>query len=521
MVTKIILFPFISVLILFILSFTIIQENDRLNKKYPIVNITGDEPPTNSEGIIINTNSLNNEPKFTYSDSIVSITDVFTGEASLYDLQSNAVPQHIWQNPSIPNNIHLVFMWNQTPGIPAANRRTKYVVSKDRGATWTSLGEVPSGVSSGFPTCYGFNDGRIVIANHSAPSGISRCFLFIEIAPGTGYFITCDPGSSPTLQKLWPRLVTTNNNKIVVGVSLNTGDDTIFYTNTLTNISSCTFSGWVGHTEVTNAEQYAFDRAANGTIGLAFIRNDFIPANQGDVMFISSTNEGLTWSAPTVVFDATPGSEFFGALRGIDLVYQVNIPKVVFDLIKMDDQGNYFPGTCSKIMFWSPDINGGVAFPIADSTNTPCNPAGGINDVFSPISKASIGRSADNNVLFVTYNVARPEIFDSINYYDVYLAWSGNQGNSWFGRKKLTNLSGLIRDCRYANLSPISDNDANFYYANMEYQNDSIPGSHVNGANPSLAKQRFIRVKLLRSIVGIQNTSGEVPGNFALYQNYP
>jgi len=79
-----------------------------------------------------------------------------------------------------------------------------------------------------------------------------------------------------------------------------------------------------------------------------------------------------------------------------------------------------------------------------------------------------------------------------------------------------------LRDCRYPSLSPTNDRDANFAYANIEYQNDSVPGSHVNQAPPSLAKQRFIRVRLLGSIfpIGIQPIS-QIAAQFALGQNYP
>ncbi|MGH2574269.1 MAG: T9SS type A sorting domain-containing protein, partial [Ignavibacteria bacterium] len=215
-----------------------------------------------------------------------------------------------------------------------------------------------------------------------------------------------------------------------------------------------------------------------------------------------------------------------GALRGIDLVYQGNIPKVAFDLIKMDDQGNFFPGICSKIMFWSPNINGGVAFPIADSSNTPCNRiasnTGG--DVFTPICRATIGRLADYNCLYVVYNVARAEILDSINYYDMYVVRSGNDGGvSWVGRNRLTNLSGPLRDCRYPSISPSNDIISGHPYANLLYQSDSIPGSHVTGSQASLAKIRFMRLRFLSCLFigGIKKINNELPQVFKLYQNYP
>ncbi|MGH2575107.1 MAG: sialidase family protein, partial [Ignavibacteria bacterium] len=317
------LFGLSVVISILILSISPVQDDDR-RRAFQVKDITGDELPVrNSSNIIINSDLANKEPVLMYSDSIIQITDVYTGESTLYDLQSNGVPQHCWQDPLSRDNIHAVLTWNQTPGIPAVNRRTKYIKSDDRGVTWISLGEIPSGASAGFPAIYGMNDGRIIIANHSVPTGtFVRTHIFVEVAAGTGTFTTCDPGTDPVFQKLWPRLVTTNNNQVVFGASGGASGDTIFYTNRL--ITTCTFSGWIGHSEVNNAGQYIFDRGSDGRIGLAFLRNDFNPANQGDVMFKESTDNGLTWTQPVLVYDAILGPEFFGALRGIDLVYQGN-----------------------------------------------------------------------------------------------------------------------------------------------------------------------------------------------------
>ncbi|MGH2574571.1 MAG: hypothetical protein ACRDFC_02610, partial [Ignavibacteria bacterium] len=141
MIKKISIFAAFGLIVCIALSFT---SNSGMDKRrpHPIITISGDEPTPVVDGrnITIYPNAVINEPTLTYSDSVISITDVATGEASIYDLQSNGVTQHCWQDPAAPDIIHLVFMWNQTPGWPASARRTKYLVSNDRGATWTPLG---------------------------------------------------------------------------------------------------------------------------------------------------------------------------------------------------------------------------------------------------------------------------------------------------------------------------------------------------------------------------------------------
>ncbi len=268
-------------------------------------------------------------------------------------------------------------------------------------------------------------------------------------------------------------------------------------------------------------------RAANGTIGLAYItRNDLVPANGGDVKFMESTNDGVTWSSPITVYDAQPNPlGFLGALRGIDLVYSGNIPKVVFDLIWQTDAGSYFPGLNGRIMFWSPNVNGGVPIVLADSTKVPDRPirsSTAINDVYVNISKGSIGKSRDNQMLFCTFGVSKVEVSpypDSTPFFDVYIAWSQNQGAAWYGYDSITNLSGPVRDCRYANLAPVNDFGYNFYFANIEYLNDAIPGSAVNGAMESPAQQHYLKVEYI--IGGLKNNEQEFPSAFSLEQNYP
>jgi hypothetical protein len=521
-----ILYFFVSVLILgFVLSFTNKPDNHRNNQQQPLIVVSGDEPRNlNSVLYTGDINNINGEP-FTniYSDSIVQITDVYTGVSSLYDLQSNAVTQHLVQ--WYKDTIHAVFMQNNTSGLPVAQRRCLYLVSTNAGATWTNLGEVTG--ESGFPAVDVFSDGRAIVGCHPNLGG-THVVLFKDLLPLIGSFTACDPGGGAGTTRVWPRFAVTPSNKVVFAGAYNPtgGADTVTWLNSLTNEVNCTFSGWVVRPQMDNAEQYSFARAANGSIGLAYITNDFQPANGGDVHYMTTTNEGITWSTPTVVYDATPNpDQFLGANRSVDLVYVGNTPKITFGVIWGTNTGTYYPGFNGRIMFWSPDVNSGNPFVIVDSTKVPDNPiqsASAINDVYVNICRASIGKSRNEQLLYTAYSVARQETSpnaDSTPYFDVYLSWSENGGATWNGYKQVTNLSGPVRDCRYPCLAPVNDITGG-YYVNIEYQNDSIPGSATNGAAESPARQHFMRIKLSNPI-GVKNIGSEIPYNFNLQQNFP
>lgn len=500
----------------------------------PIVTVTGDEKG-NPNSIPYTGNIQEDqirEPRtLLFTDSIISITDVYTGESSLYDLQSNSVTQQLQQ--WYKDTIHAVFMQNLVSGVTSTDRRTKYIVSTNHGTTWSTIGEVGStvGIISGYAAIYLTSDGRAVVGDHAAEvvAGQHPC-IYHDLAPLVGVWSLCDVNGLAATTRVWLRFVVTNSGKVPFISAYNIpapGADTLSWINVLTNPSGCNFSGFGVKTDMDNAEQYSMEKAANGTIGIAYITNDFNPANAGDVRYISSTDEGATWSTPTTIYDATPNpDDYLGALRGVDLVYVGNTPNVVFALVHENNAGGYYPGLNGRIMFWNPNVNSGNPVLLADSTKVPDRPIQGsntINDVYPNICRPTIGKSRNGSMLYCTFSVARAETSpnaDSTPYMDVYFAWSNNQGASWQDYKQLTNLSGPLRDCRYPCLAPLNDNDNNFYYANLVYVSDSIPGSAVNGAVASLAKFRFIRVQL-PSLIGVKNIGTEVPKNFVLNQNYP
>jgi len=516
-----------------LMNFTFRNSGDRKLTVYPNVVTTGSETPVvnSTAPVIKTTNDLN---PIHFSDSVMSLVDVRTGPETIYDLQSNGVPQQIWQDPATPSNIHAVFTVNLTPGWPAADRRVYYAFSSDYGVTWSDLGANPPTGSNGFGFCSGLSNGSAIIGGHTDfGSGPVRLQVFADVAPGAGSFAQLDPGENTIggLQTIWGRIQptssVTNATKFVVMGSVNsTALDTVTSYNRGLNVETPSYSGWVKNMNIGNAEVYSFARGSDGRIGLAYVANDnVVLSNSGIAYYTFSTDDGQTWSAPIQIWTPTPYLDgIYGVMRGISLTYLGTTPKVAFELIGLTATG-YYPSGKAGLGFWSPDVNGGVGFETPFDSTWSNNGNGGATDVMGSITRPSIARSEDGQLLMMAFGVSRADT-DALgsHYYDVYLTTSTNGGVNWkFPPSKLTNNSGPLRDNRFANLSPTNDKTGIYYYANLVYQSDSVAGSvtQTPPAAESLAKQRFIRVQFDPSTIGINTISNQIPSKFNLEQNYP
>jgi len=219
------------------------------------------------------------------------------GVFTVYDLQSNAVPNEIWQDPLVPGNVHGAFMYSLVPGF--ATRAIAYVFSTDGGESWSYLGDVPSTGRAGFPSISGFSNGAAVITSHTTTNGTTaRSKIYYDAGPGFGVFAEIDPGQASGADAIWGRMVAKGSANVIITSSINaTAGPT--YTNSATSITPPgTFSGWASY-DGDNAESYCLAVAPNGNIGHAYIGNDNVAF--GDVFYRSSTDNGLTWTTPAVV----------------------------------------------------------------------------------------------------------------------------------------------------------------------------------------------------------------------------
>jgi hypothetical protein len=460
---------------------------------------------------------------------------IYTGFSTINDLPSHGTPQNIYQDPNNPDRIHIVGM-HLAPGGVTGDRRIKYYYSSNRGQTWAFIANVPDAYA-GFPVVTIMSNGNPLISVNTsigAPNGY-RAQWFYGDGPGLGTFTNLDHPQSIGDYN-WPRTVATNSitlpNKFVSMVSTDARDSAFWTTGTSLGPYPGTFSPW--HFFPSDvAETFSIARGADGRIGIVYIANPiFLSGDYGSVFFMESTNNGTSFSTPTKIYNAniSPAGDSLGAFQGIQLIYQENIPKVVFDVCK---QGlySYFPNDKKNhIRFWSTSLPGSDpnrSIKIVDTSHVGYHPyiyKSTSHEWFLNICRPTIGVSIDGTGLFAAFMV--PSIYtggavDTTSFMDTWFMYSTNSGSNWVAPVKINPVT-PIREWKNPCLSIYNDNTINYYYANLLLLSDSIPGCYPYnpGNGQSNAKFMFVRIEIPRT-TGINNISSNTPGEYKLYQNYP
>jgi hypothetical protein len=476
----------------------------------------------------------------------VSISQINTTDAfNQYDLISNGTPSSIAQNPDNPGNIHAVYMWDNVGDDVATspNRLSKYWLSTDFGTTWSFVSDVPS-TRSGY-SAISFLNGVEVIANHGVSGGGStRTQVFLDSFEGFGAWILLDHEARVGEQTIWPRLLATssitNTYKYLLASSISSTDYDSSFTCAGTSLTSPgTFTPWLSYNGST-AETYKMAKGDDGRIGFIWVANseDNSPTYT-DLYFQESTDNGTTFSAPTLIFDANYSTDSLGAFRGLDIVYLNNSPKVVFETVKQTRAGNYYGGFPNNIRFWSPTLPGSDpnrSVIIVDTSLVGYHPAisqggGTHNDALSCMCRCGIGLSG--SVMFVSFmvpfGVGSGQVFvggapDTNSFNAIWLTASGDGGSSWKSPQMITPFDTTVtmRDWTFPSISKWNDTSGTNYYANISVLQDSVPGSYYahSGNGYAVSKFMFIRVSIPGPVF-VNNISTAIPGEYSLYQNYP
>lgn len=503
-------------IMLFVFTLSIFAQD--AYQKAPIISITGNEQ---IEGTVGNT-VHKSVPYPSVITDIGTFTFVNTGILTDYDLQSNGTPNEIWRDPVDPENVHITFMRRDLAATPPVARGNVYLYSDDGGTTWNDFGFVPASPSAGFGCITGTTSGAAVIANHNntpaTPPLATRTMVYVDGGVGLGSFTAYDPVLTPDATgAIWPRTTVSGNNlAIVSSVSGGTG----FWINSM-NLTTGSFSGWASYPTGDQAETYALASASNGNVGLIYVADDSL--NSRDVYFAESTDGGATYGTPVKLYDWDAAGDSLGGLRGVSLVYIDNTPHVAFEVGKVTNDGSYFPNAPSKIMYWSPNVNGGVAKVLADTNNVPYN-VNAVNTsaaaVFLPICRPSIGVTTDGRGIFVTFVAASSVMSsDQISYYDGWLTASVDGGNTWMAPEVIT-PSSPRRDWRFLNISPKNPVDGNTAHLSMVIQSRDTAGISIQGG-PAGGTTEAVYIggefPHLPSSVG----DGMTVNSFTLDQNYP
>ncbi|MBT8377891.1 MAG: T9SS type A sorting domain-containing protein [Ignavibacteria bacterium] len=513
----------VVILLLFGFGFTQAQDYSKITK--PDVVITGEETPDISNLPVVENSSVITFDNVVSANGLVwdvsNITDRKTG----YDLQSNASTQQVWVDPNNPDFVHAIFT-NSQESATWADRTCLYFGSTDGGANWFEFGGVPVNTGtdgrSGFPAIHGLSTGEAVIANHNNASGTpTRTKIFVDNSPFEYNFSENDPGMAGSEgEAIWPRL-TVNNDNIVFASSQNGPDS--FFVNTH-DLSA--FGGWQPF-DGEQAEQYAFAVSDGGKVGMAY--NGQPPAADGDVFYVESTDNGLTWTAPLKIFDRPDAQDTsMGAIRGVTVTFYGEEPCVSYEICQQIwSGGNYFPGLPSEIHFWSPNINGGNPKVVADSNNVPYYPYLGTNDVQVPVCRPVLARSEMHDFILLAFDATTENYqpsADTTSYCAGYFMYSTDGGENFTDPEMFTPVGTPIMDFRYPSITPInpvSTTDEDVVNVHIVMQGDTIAGSTVNAAGQPVgvtAQYYHFKTQLV-----VENTGQDplVVNEFNLEQNYP
>ena len=444
------------------------------DKVYNNVFLDGSEIGSLKENHGPQTNNPNNSFKTLKTNSyVVYYTPL--GTANYYDVQSNATPNEIWQDPLNPLYVHAAVMVQPNAG---GTRYVNYLLSTNRGLNWDNFGNVAE-AQSGFPSIDGLSNGHAIITMQTTDGGIptARSQVFVDLGPGYATFRRFDPGLVNGNSQIWGRILATgnitnpvkyilaNSSNITDNASTTTGSSLVF---------PGSFSPWINYGSAT-AEQYCFALSEDEKIGNAFISKEVY--NQGDVQFRESKDGGLTWSSVATIFDANIQADSLGAFRGISMVYLRNSPCVTFEVAHitpyyMTAPGIY-PGKPSYIYFWSPAVNGGTARRIAGPENVPFYPNTGPEASYggyTPLCRPAIGKanSSFSSMLFIAMNAATSSrASDSNVYYATYYIETYNSGNSWWFPERITPVTPL-KDYRYVSMSHTNSLDDQGFRWNVQ-----------------------------------------------------
>jgi hypothetical protein len=464
--------------------------------------------------------SQNSSPSLVWSTHLIS--DKETG----YDYQSHGSAQQVWLDLNNPENLHAVFIYSAVADNVWADRTSLYFGSTDAGESWFEVGAVPvnNGTTgrSGFPCIVGTSDGSAVISNHNnnAPHP-TRSSIFIDNSPFENNFTEYDPGETTTGPALYPKLAILPDNDVLIAAF-----SSDLYLNKL---SGGIYNGWglVGGSE---PETYSLAVSENGSkIGLACLGESLL--GQANWVFYNETTDGgITWATPTVVWQAYTDpvtGNIRGGFRGVNLSFNGEEPCVVFE-VGWNTETGYYPGLPSEIRFWSPNINGGNSKVLADSSNVPFFPNKGVTDLQFPLSRPVIGSSQVNDYLFVAFNATTGDYWpgsssaDSIAYMCGMFMYSSDAGNTWSYPERFTPITSPLLDWRYVSIVPVSPVNNDFITVHLVMQGDPMPGSTLNGWSlmpPSISAQ-YYHFSNEPLVINVEDEQSSI-SSFKLEQNYP
>ncbi len=425
-------------------------------------------------------------------------------------------------------------VWTDSANAQVSTARTvRYSVSYDGGFSWTTDVLIVSQDGNAYPDMSPvMKNGRTVaIAGRQfATGGVRKGYVGLDLLLGLGIFsntLSPPPGYDLFAYKL--------SNSKLAGVYLSNAG-------TSTPDSVC----YVSFDYIT--ETYSNKLVLNGAPNFDINTRQYVAAS-GQNVFVAwwvstadavkmvgkeSTDGGATFGSAFTILPypyVFPNGDSVSAWFGADVLYKPNSTTKMMAYNTLAP-GNFGTRRGSKLLFWSPGINGGNPVVIADWTkpNIPLlndsltyeNKRWNIQVGMTAVSHPSLAYTDDGSRLICAFSVSQPDTIYQYNYNDIYVCYSSDDGATWSNPRNLTNTADV--DEIYVSLAKTGNLPGN---AGMTFSVSGCPGStsFTNTATPICTVyqvyRRYDPVTGNLIPIGVKSISNEIPEKFALGQNYP
>lgn len=414
------------------------------------------------------------------------------------------------------------------PPVSTANH-VYYNVSYDAGTTW-----INSALYTSLTTSYRwtniipiFNSGlRSITITGRQNSTPARGIIMVETLLGLGSFMNY-PASTAYASDFFGSY---KNSNLLGGVISEYNANNLWYmdfnyvTGTFLNISQIASGIGLNY-------RYSCDIAGNGQNIVVARWQSFSP----QAYFVyESTDGGNSWNAGnTIGSTQTVNGDSCQAWFPFDVIYKPGTTQVCLAFATLSPS-NTATREGSKILFWSPNINGGNLVVVCDyhkyyfmdDTAIWNHNQNHIQVGITPLSSPTLAFSANGTVLFCAFSAIQRDTSNyltGINYHynNIFICKSTDNGATWSNPYYVMNTR--RRDETYPSLSKQGNTNTIF---NIVYSESGSPGSFTffDNAPPDTVYTVFKRLNinsLMPIIDNVNNNTNEFPDKFTLYQNYP
>lgn len=406
-------------------------------------------------------------------------------------------------------------------------RRSYCQFSTDNGDEWASSPILISNLTSAYPDLNPVmlsGSRTVAVSGLGAPLG---GFAGVDVILGAGSFTNTGitGGALESSLLSFPFLGCISSNSVL--------QDSLFFRKF--NYSTNSFSNPLFITTLQPNARYYITTSSNGT-------NIFIMwwnSSPNELKARESTDGGNTFGPvitvcpSNLVINGDAVTPWYAA----DLCYKPGTT-ALYAAFSTLAPGNFATARGSKVLMWSPQVNGGVPVKIADWRNMGTN---FINDTLyfnnnlkelqvglTPISHPSIAFSSNSSVMVCAYSSPlRDTTSYGFHYNNVFYNYSDNNGGTWSISREVNCIMPAYpllsegNDQIYPSVSKTGNSDNRFY---ITYSLSAFPGS-ASFTNTNTPKGKVYQIYKYFCPTGggfgITTISTEIPKSYLLEQNYP